>query len=393
VSIFRPRGEQRRLPDQWFNVDPDLGIRNVEESATHLVPVFASIRHIVDFISTLPVDAYRGNGDGSRTEVPLPSLLRSQNATGRPGVGQWIGQIAYGMATRGNSVGWIVETDGFGFPSVVRWLGHKEWSYNEGTKQWYVGGQPVPASQLLHIPWIVPPGCTLGLAPLEHYASTIRAGLSAMDYADVRRGGGIPPAVLKNSESLLNPDQARDVRERASAAFASGKPFVTGSDWDLTITAIPPNHAQFIETMRLTSHQIAAIYGIDPREIGGDATDSLTYSTDESRSLNRANNMRPYIVRIEDALNRVMPERQFIKLNADSTVRTDIKTRFLIYEMELAMGTRSRNEVRALEDRQPIPDPEADKFNLAPPPPAPAEPTPKAPLLRDHRDGDSDERR
>jgi HK97 family phage portal protein len=210
-----------------------------------------------------------------------------------------------------------------------------------------------------------------------------------MDYADVRRGGGIPPTVLRNTqEPMLNAELSRAIRDRAAAAFTTGKPFVTGSDWELSITSIPPNHAQFIETMRLTSHQIAAIYGIDPREIGGDATDSLTYSTDESRSLNRANNLRPYIVRLEDALNRVMPERQFIKLNADSTVRTDIKTRFLIYEMELAMGTRSRNEVRALEDRQPIPDPEADKFNLAPPPPAPAEPAPKAPLLRDHREGD-----
>ena len=388
-GMFRPRGEQRRLPDQWFNVDPDRTVQSVEESATRLVPVFAAIRHIVDFISTLPVDAGRNSTDGARQESNLPALLRSQNEPGRAGVGQWFGQAAYGLAADGNAVGWIVETDGFGFPSVVRWLGRKDWGYDEGTKVWTVGGQPVPASRLFHIPWIVPPGKVLGLSPIEHYAATVRSGLSAQDYADLRRGGGIPPSVLKNNRLQLDPEQAAQVRERAVSSFASGKPFVTGADWDLTVTAIPPNQAQFLEMLRLTTDQIAAIYGIDPREIGGVAADSLTYSTDESRSLNRANNLRPYIVRIEDAVNRILPERQYIKLNADATVRTDIKTRFLIYEMELAMGTRSRNEVRALEDRPPIPDPAANMFNIGPKLPEPVEPVPKPPIRGTTEEGES----
>jgi phage portal protein BeeE len=144
--------------------------------------------------------------------------------------------------------------------------------------------------------------------------------LSAQAYADVRRGGGLPPAVLKNTQQVLDSDAASAIRERAVAAFRSGKPFVTGSDWDLNISVIPPSHAQFIETLKLTAGQIAAIYGIDPREIGGEAAGSLTYSTDESRSLNRANDMRPYMVRLENAFNRLLPERQFVKLNVDATI-------------------------------------------------------------------------
>jgi phage portal protein BeeE len=88
------------------------------------------------------------------------------------------------------------------------------------------------------------------------------------------------------------------------ASFASGDPFVTGNDWDLTMLTVPPNQAQFLETLQLTANQTAAIFGIDPREIGGSATESLTYATDESRSLNRANNMRPYLVRFENLIAR-----------------------------------------------------------------------------------------
>jgi hypothetical protein len=72
-------------------------------TATHLVPVFASIRSIVDYISTLPVDFYRRNADGSRTQVAVPELIR--NADEEIGLETWFGQIAHSMVTRGNAVG------------------------------------------------------------------------------------------------------------------------------------------------------------------------------------------------------------------------------------------------------------------------------------------------
>jgi phage portal protein BeeE len=142
---------------------------------------------------------------------------------------------------------------------------------------------------------------------------------------------------------------------------------VTGSDWDLNISVIPPSHTQFIETLKLTATEIAGIYGIDPREIAGEAVGSLTYSTDESRPLNRANDMRPYMVRLEDAFNRLFPERQIVKLNADATFRTDTKTRTDVIGAQLADGRLSLNEARALEDRPPVPN---GDFHNAPAPSA-----------------------
>lgn len=353
MSLFFRRTEQRS-GDQWFNTFPDSDSRTIStEKATHLAPVYSSIRFIVDFLSTLPLDAYQMNGE-ARKAVPLPQLFRSQNEPGRPGVGSWIGQAGYGLATAGNAVGWIVETDNFGLPTVVSWLRRDQWSFDEPSKQWYVFGHGVGSSQIVHIPWIVPTGCTLGLSPIEHYAAIIRAGLSAQDYADVRRGGGLPPAVLKNTQQTIQPDAASAIRDRAVAAFTSGKPFVTGNDWDLSISVIPPSHTQFIETLKLTATEIAAIYGIDPREVGGEAVGSLTYSTDESRSLNRANDMRPYMVRLENAFNRLLPDRKFVKLNVDATLRTDAKTRTEIIGAKLADGRLNLNEARALDDEPPV---------------------------------------
>lgn len=357
------RVEKRAAPGgppsdaQWFATDTHDPLAIRPDTAPLLAPVFGAWRHIVDFVSTLPVDAFRANPDGSRSALnTLPPLLRSEQDPTRPGVGAWFGEIAYGIVSTGNAVGLILERDGMGFPSVVRWLHWSKWAYDENEGKWYVGGRPMPRSELLHVPWIVPTGMVLGLSPIEHMASLLRAGLSAQDYADLRRGGGgLPPAIIKNTARTITPEQGRTAQSRAIASWSTGKPWVTGNDWEFTAVAIPPNHVQFIETLKLSATEVAAVYGIDPREIGGHATESLTYATDESKTLNRASNLRPYIVRIEQAISRVLPERQFIKLNIDSTIRTDIKTRVDVIGAQLADGRLNVNEARALEDLGPVP--------------------------------------
>lgn len=343
-------------------------------SATGLVPFFGAIRHIVDFVSTLPVDSYRKDGD-TRTPAPTPQLIKRLDDPGDIGVGTWIGQWAYGLAVHGNAVGWISDFDGYGYPTAVRWLERHDWQYENG--QWYVFGRPVSSQMIVHCPWIVPNGKKLGMSPVEHFREFWRAGLSAQEYADVGRGGGLPPAVLKNTEKVIDRTAAEAAQSSAVRSFASGKPFVTGKDWDLSISVIPPNQAQFLSTLQLTANQTAAIFGIDPREIGGSATESLTYATDESRALNRANNMRPYLVRFDRMMSRLLPERQFVTLNADATIRTDIKTRIEIQGAQISDGRLSVNEARALEDRAPVPG--GDFYNVPAPSAAPAQRNGEAP--------------
>jgi len=340
----------------WFGSGGDRRTpHNVTaESATYLAPVFAALRHIVDYGSTLPINAYRRVDDGSRSRITAPQLIQGLDTAGGPGATAWLGQAFFGLAAYGNAVGWVNSADGYGYPTSVSWLQDTDWTFSDAGKQWYVFGQPVPASRIVHIPWIVPPGKKIGLSPIEHFASVISAGLSAQEYADVRRGGGLPPSVLKNSERVLDADQAEQVQERLVSSLSKGKPFVSGRDWEFSAITIPPNHAHFIETLKLSANQTAAIYGIDPTEIGGEAANSLTYSNEEHRQINRAANLRPYIVRVEKAIDRLLPDKQFVKLNTDATIRSDIRTRTEVLGLQIKDGRKSVNEARALEDEAPV---------------------------------------
>lgn len=345
----------------WFSLGVDNPGTVTPQTAMTLPTVYAALRHIIDFGSTLPIDAFRLEGE-VRRKISLPALVSGFDEPGRPGLVQWVGQALYGLTSIGNAVGWIAEVDGFGFPTSIVWLRRYQWSHDEQTRQWYVYGQPVPSSQVFHIPWMVPPGYTLGLSPLEIFIATVKAGLSAQEYSDIKRGGGIPPSVLKNIAKTVQPNEAETIRNRAVASFQRGQPFVTGNDWDLEMVAIPPNQAQFIETLKLTAGQIAAIYGVDPVEVGGEAPNSLTYATEEARQLKRAANVNPYMERIEHAISRVLPNRQYVKFNLDAKVRVDVSTRIDIIGAQIADGRLSVNEARALEDRPPVPG--GDVYNI-----------------------------
>ncbi len=341
-------------------------------SATSLVPVFAAIRCIVDFISTLPVDFYRRNPDGSRTQVGVPELIR--NAEDEFGLETWFGQIAYSIVTRGNAVGEIKALGQSG-PTRIKWA--SDWNAEEAQDApWWVNGKSLPDAKVAHIPWLVPAGKRLGLSPIEHYAAMVAAGLAAQDYANVGRGGGLPPSLLQNQTLSEMPTELIQAASSAAAtSFATGKPFVYGKDWKFEAVTIPPSHAQFIETLKLTATQIAAIYGLDPREVGGTASDSLNYTNDESRALNRAHNIRPYLVRIENAVSRWIADSTVMKFNVDATIRTDTKTRVEVIGAQIADGRMSVDEARALENRGPVPG--GDVYNIKNPT------TPATPSVRE----------
>ncbi len=353
--LFGRKSEQRAITSVPWNVGGPLVQAVTQSRALALTPVYASVRHISDFGSTLPIKAYREVGE-DRIPAPLPKLFADLRSSGR--LTPWLGQAFASFVVRGNAVGLVVNTDGFGFPTQVEWVSMDRVQVDDstGAGTWFIDGRSVSRLDIVHVPWVTVPGKTLGLSPIEAYASTINAGLGAQGYGnDWFAGGGFPPAVFKNTAKTVGSDEAATIRARLTASMKRREPLVTGNDWEFTPISVPPEQAQFIETQKLSANQIAAIYGIDPDEIGGEAANGLTYANEEHRQTKRAANMRPYLTRFERAFASWLPERQFVKFNVDATIRADVKTRHEVYKIQREIGLLSVNEQRALEDLPPVP--------------------------------------
>jgi HK97 family phage portal protein len=334
--------------------DPSRGVS--EYRAFSLSYVYAAIKHIVDFGTTLPLDFTREDGD-LRQPISPPQLFGTLKGSGE--LLPWLGQAMSSLLIHGNAVGLKLGLDGYGNPTQILWLPRWRYSVDDsilGAPRWFVNGEPTSPQDLIHIPWITIAGRTLGLSPLEHFAMTVNAGLNAQRFgARWFKNGGFPSSVFKNTRQVLPPGAAEEVAAKLQRTIDRGRPLVTGSDWDFTPVTIPPNQAAFVETQKLTADQIAAIYGIDPTEIGGQPPGSLTYSTDETRQIKRASNIQPYLVRLEHGFSSLMPAKQVVRFNTDAHIRADVKTRYEVYQLGLAMGIVNRNWVRANEDLPPIP--------------------------------------
>ncbi len=368
--LFGVVEEQRSLESvPWASGGPlGAGTAVTQERALRLAPVYAANRFLSDSIATLPLKPYRRFGERREPMGSLPQLLQFLEEDGT--LVDWLSQAVLSLGMQGNAIGFITSRDGFGFPTGVLWRPVSEFRVDDepggqplARAQWWWNGRQVSRDELVHIPWMTVPGRTLGLSPIEAFALTVDAGLKAQQFgSDWFSSGGVPPGTFKNTATTLSVEQMNVIKARLVEAIRTRQPIVYGSDWDFNPITIPPEQAQFVESQKLTANQIAAIYGIEPEEIGGEPANSLTYNNEEMRQTKRLANLRPWLVRLETGLSALLPERQYVKFNADAVIRADLKTRHEVYKIARDIGSLNVDEIRALEDRPPLPDGQGQEF-------------------------------
>lgn len=389
-----------------LNYGPSVVTEAVTWEAFRLAPVFAAGRLLASSIASLPLQVYRRTRDG-REKIPLPPLFASPSATGT--LHDWVWRAITALAYQGNAVGLVTSRDRLEYPLQIEWLNTDLVTVSDSLPNlgergsftnpiWSYNGTPLPEEDLVHIPWFVLPGRVWGLSPLGAYASTVRIGLDAQQYkSDWFKSGGVPPGQFRNENQKVEQADAQTIKTRLVQAIRSHEPLVYGKDWQYEPFPIPSSDAQFVETMRLTSSQIASIYGIPPEMIGGETGHSMTYQNVEQQSINFVQfTLLPWLTKLEDVLSTLLPRNQYVKFNVDGLIRTDAATRYANYEKAREVGLLSIDEIREMEDMSPLPREQGNDYTplavltaQAKTPPAAANPlaeppaeTPVARLLR-----------
>jgi HK97 family phage portal protein len=126
---------------------------------------------------------------------------------------------------------------------------------------------------------------------------------------------------------------------------------------------VDPEKSLLVESQWFTIQQVARYFGVPPEMIGADSGNPRTYSNLEQRNLDLLIfGVGPKIAKLESALNALMPRATYVKFTVSALLRTDTESRYESYESGIRAGWLLRNEVRQLEDREPLPglDPPAD---------------------------------
>lgn len=333
------------------------------ESAMRLSAVWACVRLLAGVGSTLPLDTYR-IVNGVTSEVRRPSLFDQPS----PGVAlpTWLYQVWSSLLTDGNAYGVATEFGANSYPSSVELLDPSLVSWRPDADAGWVAlldGRPVdrwPNGPLWHVPLFTMPGAPYGLSPVQNARQSIAAGIAAESFgSQFFTAGGNPNAILY-SESELSAEQAAGIKSAFTAATSMNRePAVMGAGLRYERIQVSPEEAQFLDTQRFTVEQIARIYGVFPEMIGGATSGSnVTYANREQRAADWLTfGLMPYLIPIEEALSSLVPRPQRVRFNTDALLRSDTKTRYEAHAIGLSAGFLTVDEVRALEDLEPLDDP------------------------------------
>lgn len=359
------RSEQRSLSSVPWSHGGDPGDSSMGvERALRLAPVYSAGRVLASNLAAAPIRQYRQVGETTQ-KLALSSLFVKPSVQGT--LHDWIWRCVTSMVYRGNAIGYITSRDWLGYPTGIEWL-PPDWvhvvdsmasgpgSFTDPT--WYVLGNVVPAEDIVHIPWFTLPGRVLGMSPIGAFASTVATGLAAQEYTrQWFESGGVPPGTFKNVNQTVDQNEAAVIKARLVEAIRSRQPIVYGKDWDYNAITIPAYEAKFVETLRLTATQLAAIYGVPPEMIGGETGGSMSYSSPEQREIELVQfSLLPWMTKLESHFSALLPRGQYVKFDADSLIRVDAITRWGIYERARLIGGMNIDEIREREDMPPLPD-------------------------------------
>lgn len=375
------------------------GRRVTPDTALSLSAVWACETLIADAVATLPADTYRKR-DTVREETPPPGWVETPNP--------YLDRVDYETQRLLSILGWgnayslLVRRSGSSDPLdpvIERWPLHpytvdvRREVPGRAEVSYFVAGAKVPAGNIQHVPGYMLPGALKGMSVVEHAARSMGLGESAEDFGAKFYENGIVPSgaleipALPAEASVDVVDRIRDnIAERYSGAGNAFRPIALtgGTKWK-QIT-VDPAAAQFLETRKFQTSEIARWFRVPPHMIG-DVERSTSWGTGiEQQALGFARHtLTPWIVRLERADSRLLPRGQYLRLNLSSFVRADLRTRFAAYQMGRNMGVYSADEVRAFEDMPPLPDGQGEIYlqplnmgeaGAEPPEPPPTPPTP-----------------
>ena len=227
------------------------------------------------------------------------------------------------------------------------------------------GKTTLPARDMFHLHGLGWNGLK-GYSPIELARESIGLALATEKFGAAFFGNGATPGgVIEAPETFeLSPDAKKIMLAEfdsihKGAANAHKTAYLDGGMKYKALT-VPPETAQFLETRQFQVLEICRWFKVPPHklyELG-----RATYNNVEQQQIEfLTETLVPWITRLEqeaDAklLGPYQRGRIYSKLKPEALLRGDLKSRYDAYAVGKQWGWLSTNDIRALEDMDPIPE-------------------------------------
>ena len=315
--------------------------------------IYRGVTLIADAIGALGLHSYR-NG---RIVKPTPQILIKPNP--QETRIETISAMAASLILDGNYIAVLGERGANGLPDMFYPVAIDRVNLNrvDGRIVYRIDEQVYEADDILHIKNFTLPGEFFGRGIVETQKQAIGKEIAINEYASRYFDGGVnPTAVIKSGNPDLTQEEA-DALKTAWLSMYSGRnrqPAVLNSTTDFEILSSNAQESQLIEAQIQGLTEAANILGLPAYYLGA-PNSSRTYANVEQENLQLVRwSIQPIAERIEQALSDLLVRGQTAKFNYDTLLRTDTLSRYQAHAVGLTNGFLTVDEVRDMENRDPI---------------------------------------
>lgn len=370
LSVVDPRFYAALADDQSYS-GQQVGVN----SALQLAAVWSCVRLISETIGTLPLPVYRTDAKGRKIpakDLAVYYLLHDAPNDDMTACEFWEAMVAcmclwgnaYALKKTGPS-GTLQHLD----PLRPDWMEpRKNTRYGPIVYRYHdpdakLGYIDYDESLIFHLKGFGTDGIR-GLSPISYARHSLGNAIAVEKsvghtFTNMVRPSGVLSTDQPLKQGVL--DQYGDkLADKFAGTINAGKPMVLPFGFKFMPVAMPPEDAQMLETRAFHVEEICRWFRVPPFMIGHTTKVTSWGSGIEQQNIGFLTYaLRPYLTRIEQTIRKslISPYLKDIsaEFNLEGLMRADSQGRAALYATMTQNGLLTRNEIRALENRPPLP--------------------------------------
>lgn len=339
-----------------------------QEKALQLATCFACARAISEDIAKLPWNAFSRSGN-KRTKLDNSPLHRLLNVRPNPDMGSFSFRetLVFQALTWGNAYAEI-ERDISGRPTAL-------WPiYADRVTPKHVNGRLIyevrqqsgdpliiQADEMFHLHGVGFDGVQ-GYSMVGLAAQSLGFAIAAEEHGASFYGNNTTPGLALKTDAVLNEEGFERLKKQIAERKGSARAYegmILEQGMDFARPNMSQVDAQYVETRRQQVEEICRWWRVPPHKVG--ELSRAHFTNIEHQNIDYVTDtLMPWVKRLEEEADWKLignrSQASYTKIAVQALMRGDSQGRATFYKELRLLGALSANDIRALEDLDPIPD-------------------------------------
>jgi HK97 family phage portal protein len=348
------------------------GVSVSEVSALNYAAVWQAVSLIAGDVGSLPLPLYKRTKDGGKerfTDHPLYYILHDAPNPEMSSM-VWRETLQAHLLTWGNNYSEIVRNGAGQVSELWPLLPSQVSPFRQDRRLKYRvvtdGNREVifEAYDVLHVPGLGYDG-TIGYSPIAKARESLGLLAASERFGSSFFGNGTTFGGFVTHPKTLSEKAEKNLRESLNAGHQgpdkAHRLKILEEGMTYQQTGIEPNAAQFLETRQFQIAEVARWFNLPLHKLREMEHSSVRANIEQEALDYVTSTLRPWLKRWEQEINRklISPREKYqqsAEFVIEGLLRGDIASRYSAYSVGRQWGWLSVNEVRELENLNPIPD-------------------------------------